>query len=194
MAITSIKTGSSFTNLVKYNDFLAGNPSFIPSSYESIASLTPSSYGTYEFTSIPSTYASLQLRISSLDASANNTWIMTFNNSGGTNYAYHTLSGNGTTAAATGYANQAGIDVNTGGSGTSSTQPTVAIIDIHDYASTTNYKTARIFCGTDKNGTGGAVNLNSGVWKSTSAITTLTLAGGSFSSGTTLALYGIKGA
>jgi len=188
MPIISLKSGT------KSRSLLVGNPYFQPTAYESIASLTPSSYGTYEFTSIPSTYASLQLRISSLDASANNTWVMTFNNSGGTNYAYHTLSGNGTTAAATGYANQAGIDVNTGGNGTSSTQPTVAIIDIHDYASTTNYKTARIFCGTDKNGTGGAVNLNSGVWKSTSAITTLTLAGGSFSSGTTLALYGIKGA
>jgi hypothetical protein len=30
MAITSIKTGSSFTNLIKYNDFLGPNPAFIP--------------------------------------------------------------------------------------------------------------------------------------------------------------------
>ena len=30
MAITSIKTGSSFTNLQKYNDFLGPNPAFIP--------------------------------------------------------------------------------------------------------------------------------------------------------------------
>ena len=30
MAITSIKTGSSFTNLIKHENFLAGNAAYIP--------------------------------------------------------------------------------------------------------------------------------------------------------------------
>ena len=48
MAITSIKTGSSFTNLIKYNDFLAGNTAYNPippNSYESIATVTVGSGG-----------------------------------------------------------------------------------------------------------------------------------------------------
>ena len=41
MAITSIKTGSSFTNLVKYNDFLGPNPAYIPQSIAVSHSTTP---------------------------------------------------------------------------------------------------------------------------------------------------------
>jgi len=64
MAITSIKTGSSFTNLVKYNDFLGPNSAYIPTSYESIASATGTgSSNTITLSSIPSTYKHLQLRI-----------------------------------------------------------------------------------------------------------------------------------
>jgi hypothetical protein len=74
----------------------------------------------------------------------------------------------------------------------------VSIIDIHDYASTTRNKTFRFLTGNDRNGAG-ILALFSGLWMSTSAITSLTFVpnniGGAqtFISGTTFSLYGIKG-
>ena len=70
------------------------------------------------------------------------------------------------------------------------------IIDIHNYASTTQYKTIRIFAGCDDNG--GSYNelsLSSGLFMDTTAISSITLAyGGAYQSGTIISLYGIKGA
>ena len=63
MAVTSVKTGSSFTNLTKYNDFLGPNSAYIPTSFDSIASATGTgSSGTITFSSIPQTYKHLQIR------------------------------------------------------------------------------------------------------------------------------------
>ena len=93
MAITSIKTGSSFTNLVKYNDFLGANSAYIPSSYESIASATGTgSSKTITFSSIPSTYASLQIRINGFTSSSDN-WNIRINGDSGTNYTTHYIVG-----------------------------------------------------------------------------------------------------
>jgi hypothetical protein len=71
----------------------------------------------------------------------------------------------------------------------------VAIIDIHDYASTTRNKTVRSFEGSDNNGTGD-VTLVSGLWLNTAAVTSATvsvLGGINYAAGTTISLYGIKG-
>ena len=198
MAITSIKTGSSFTNLVKYNDFLAGNPAFNPSSYESIASATPSGTNTLTFSSIPSTYKHLQIRYLSIFTVANVQIRMGFNGDYGTssNYTRHYLYGDGSAAGAAGNASYpftyAKQDIN----GVSTTYPWVGIIDIIDYASSTKYKTTRVFCGGDGNSAGtGDIQLNSGLWQDTTAINSITLqlSSGNYSSGSTFALYGIKG-
>jgi hypothetical protein len=68
------------------------------------------------------------------------------------------------------------------------------IYDIHDYASSTNYKTIRQFGGVDQNTSGGYARLASGLWLNTNAITSITLkpASGSLGAGTTFALYGIN--
>jgi len=70
----------------------------------------------------------------------------------------------------------------------------VMILDIIDYTSTSKYKTLRMVSGGDVNGTGGVVSLDSALWLSTSAITSLTIKADytAFASGTTFALYGIK--
>jgi hypothetical protein len=70
-----------------------------------------------------------------------------------------------------------------------------AIIDIHDCGSTTRNKTVRYLSGFDKNlsNTSYRVELGSGSWPSTAAITSITLTGDvDFASGSTFALYGIK--
>jgi hypothetical protein len=200
MAITSIKTGSSFTNLKKYDSFLAGNTAFNPSSYESIATINATG-STATFSSIPSTYKHLQLRTlfqdSWVNSGSSNLNIIFNGDTTGANYTFHRLYGNGTNTTAQGYTSTgyvqmyscgaSALDVNIFG---------VGIMDIIDYASTAKYKTVRAFSGVDGNtaSTQWKVALTSGLWLSTSAITSLTITPGvtGFSSGTTFALYGIK--
>ena len=204
MAITSIKTGSSFTNLIKYNDFLAGNPSYVPPSYESIATVTVgTATSTITFSSIPSTYASLQLRGLALDTNTSAAYTsldvgIRFNSDTGANYARHFLLGTG-----------AAVDV--GGTASTTTGSLIAaslrnvaaanmwavsITDIHDYASTTKNKTVRCIAGANVNTADSVyVALSSSLWNSTAAINTITLTRGqtNFAVGTTFALYGIRG-
>ena len=193
MAITSIKTGSSFTNLVKYNDFLAGNPAFSPSSYESIATVTATGGETeLNFISIPATYKHLQIRGISQLSGAN--WLaLQLNTDSGANYTYHYLQGNGTAASAAGSTGESQITFISRSPATASIFGTM-ILDIIDYASTSKYKTIRSFTGADTNGAGNIL-LTSGLWLSTLAVTGLTIKAnsGTYAAGTTFALYGIKG-
>lgn len=165
------------------------------SSFESIATATPTATKTITFSSIPSTYVALQIRYSVLTATAGDDVFYTLNGDTGTNYSRHFLYGDGTAAAASGQATQSFLIADSGSAETGTTQPMVGIIDIHNYASTTQYKTTRGFNGVDKNGSG-IITLNSGSWRSTSAVTSITLytTTYNYAAGTTFALYGIKGA
>jgi hypothetical protein len=168
--------------------------------YESIATVTVGSGGSanFDFTSIPSTYTHLQLRgivRCNVAGSGVQTTSYRFNSDTGSNYSYHNLTGNGTAASASGSATQTGI-VDTNAPQLSATSNTfgTTIIDILDYANTNKYKTIRVLSGADLNGSG-QVNLLSGLWMSTSAITSITInPGGDAVQYTQFALYGIKGA
>jgi hypothetical protein len=175
------------------------------SSYESIASATGTgSSGTITFTSIPSTYASLQIRYiakESTTASAfcRNVYVQ-FNSDTGTNYVYHNLKGNGSTASATGATGNDGIyflDAVPSSHSTLTNITGVAITDIHDYASTTKNKTLRSIVGVDANiaSTDYSLQLYSGLWLNTNAITSISIktTSGNFTTASTFALYGIKG-
>lgn len=173
----------------------------VTSSYESIAT-TAGSGASITFSSIPSTYKSLQIRSLYKDSSTSSAqeaplYIYFNGDTTSGNYAYHYLRGDGTSATAVGVASStwmrvdgAGVVSTTGAYGTS-------IIDIIDYASTTKNKTMRALAGGNGNttGTNYMVSLSSGVWLSTSAINSVTVYAGNagFASGSTIALYGIKG-
>lgn len=166
-----------------------------PSSYESIATATGTgSSGTITFSSIPSTYASLQIRYTNRMGAAGDNIIMRFNSDSGANYVRHALYGTGSTATATGSTGVTSIGVGSFFNGADTTQPQVGIIDIHNYAVTTQNKTVRALTGIDLNGSGD-VDLISGLWINTAAISTVTLSvvGNTFSTGSTFSLYGIKG-
>lgn len=159
-------------------------------SYESIASYTVSN-STVSFTSIPSTYQHLQVRM--IFDSAGSGLTTNFNSDSGSNYSNHRLYGDGTSALATGLANATQAVVSLYGGGYLSGTYGVAILDIHDYASTTKYKTVRSFYGYDSNGNGGErITLGSGLWRNTNAITGISFTGANFTG--TVSLYGIKGA
>ena len=162
--------------------------------YESIASASGTgSSNTITFSSIPSTYTHLQIRATIRRVSGTAGIRLTFNGDSTTSYDYHVLSGNGTTAIAGGTASDSYI-IYTGQAISTASTVSVAITDIHDYASTTKNKTVRSFNGFDTNGAG-TVYLGSGLWRNTSAITTIGITTtANFATGTTFSLYGIKGA
>lgn len=177
---------------------LASSKYIQPTAYESIASATGTgSSGTITFSSIPSTYTSLQIRgIMRTDNST--TANIIFNGDTGSNYASHQLYADGTAAGGGGVGSSTSITQGgILGYGTAAAANTlgVFILDIHDYASTTRNKTTRIFTGRDEN-TAGFLRLGSGLWMSTAAVTSvgITLASGNFTTQTSFALYGIKGA
>jgi hypothetical protein len=200
MAITSIKTGSSFTNLTKYNDFLAGNAAFDPSTYQSISTVTVGSGGSasIDFTSISSTYTHLQIRGIARTANAGTGASLIFvraNSDTASNYSTHYLGGDGATAYAGAAINQTnmwnGVAVDNGYPANTFSN---FVLDVLDYANTNKYKTFRVLSGGDGNGVG-EIYLFSGNWRSTSAITSLTLyAHTNFLQYSQYALYGIKGA
>lgn len=166
-------------------------------SFESIATVNGTgSANTLTFSSIPSTYQHLQIR--GIGLSAADFMQIRINGDSGTNYTRHQLVATGTTVAAGGTtATDSYRFANLGsGGGMDSTYPNVFILDLHDYTSTSRYKTFRGFSGVDTNG-GGTVNLTSSLWLNTNAVTSLTISninGNNFSSTTRFALYGIKGA
>ena len=204
---TSVKNGRT-----NYSSFLAGNPAVQFTSYESIATVTVGSGGAsdIEFTSIPATYTHLQIRaICKSDQTGTSGEFeglaLRFNSDTGSNYARHFMRGSGATATAGNSVSQTfmsiGLQPDTGYSSVSQ-MFSAQILDILDYANTNKYKTVRNLNGFDSNNTGtnvGAIQFSSGLWMSTSAITSIKFSsGGSFNRGftqyTQFALYGIKGA
>lgn len=160
--------------------------------YDSIATTTVGTGGasSITFSSIPSTYTHLQIR--GIAQATLATGFIRFNSDSASNYATHYLYGDGASAASGAATNQtisyaflATASANIFGG---------AVIDILDYTNTNKYKTMRSLSGGDQNGTG-YIELISGLWQSTSAITSITLipASGNFAQYSSFALYGIKG-
>ena len=166
--------------------------------FESIATVSVGSGGAanVEFTSIPATYAHLQVRFIARTGSASSIYFR-FNNDSGSNYSgRHRLTGDGTAAAASGSSSQAQIyTFGLAGLPTAASTFGVGVADILDYANTNKYKTFRQLDGGDANGSG-TVELVSGAWMDTTAINEINIGldSGSFVEHTTFALYGIKAA
>ena len=173
----------------------------VTNSYESIATVTVGSGGTssVSFSSIASTWTHLQLRIMarSSSASSGGTYMtMRFNSDTGTNYSMHDVGGDGSSAFAEAYTTLDQIYVNrVVRDGTTASIYGVMIIDILDYANTNKYKTTRTLGGFDANGSG-RIDLDSGNWRNTNAISTITLTATNgaenFLTNSHFALYGIK--
>jgi hypothetical protein len=188
MPIQSIKSGSLSRSLA------VGNAIILPGDFESIATATGTgSSTTISLSSIPSTFTHLQIRFFARTTTGTSAISTTFNGSGGTNYARHALIGSGASVSA-----QATVDtsqVYTGYAINTTSTGGVGIIDILDYANTNKYKTLRALTGNDTNTpSNDEVRLTSGLWKNTSAITSITFTStDNFTTDTKFALYGIRG-
>jgi len=174
--------------------------------FESISTVTVGAGGTstVTFSSIPSTYTHLQLRVfaqTNRGTYGRDGFIMRFNSDSGSNYSYHYLVGDGSTIGAGGASSQSQMRTPEVTSTTAgSTTFGGFIMDILDYSNVSKNKTVRMLGGGDHNGTiaglGAQVELSSGGWYSTSAISSITLSpnvGTSISQYSKFALYGIKG-
>ena len=167
-------------------------------SFESIATTTVGSGGSSSvtFSSIPGTYTHLQIRYLGRGTRA-----LTIDNVGleinadsGNNYAAHNLQGDGSSASASALTSNPYTYVpQVSAANATASIFGVAVIDILDYANTNKYKTLRALGGHDQNGSG-VVQLRSGLWQSTNAITSIKLTpdGGSWAQYSHFALYGIK--
>ena len=172
------------------------------SSYESIAtSNIPGGTNTLTFSSIPSGFKHLQIRgwgRTSNFVQVDGAVVLRANSDTGSNYTRHSLYGNGSSAIASGSASTTSIDIHSQIPGDDALANTygVMIVDILDYTSTTKNKTVRSFWGADTNtsSTNWRVGINSGVWMSTSAITSISIIfpNNPYSADNSFALYGIK--
>jgi hypothetical protein len=151
------------------------------------------------FSSIPSGYSHLQLRAF---ARADNSGTdsrpsLQINGDTGANYSNHHIYFEGTSPASQGFTSNNVID-RLGympAAGSLSSTFAVFIMDFLDYSNTSKYKTIRSLNGHDENTVGRYSSYASGVWMSTSAISTLTFTvagGGNFVQYTNFALYGVK--
>lgn len=194
MAVYKFSNVGGFGTYQRYNDFLAGNPvvnldkgSMFPLGVITLASASAS----VDFTNIPQTYTHLQLRgMITLSALGSGDAFFRYNGDTANNYSRHALYGNGTSAV--GYS-EAPTSIQPANYANGTAQPSCFVIDILDYKNTNKFKTMRGLCGNDLNGSG-IVMLNSGAWRSTSAITSINIYQnvGSFGTNSSFALYGIN--
>jgi hypothetical protein len=166
-------------------------------SYESIATVSVGSGGSssIDFTSIGSDWKHLQIRYTARSTrSATDTQVNMRFNGATSGYSAHIVYGDGGGAYASAYTSQSFINMNDiPAANAGSNIFNAAVIDILDYGSTSKYKTVRSLIGRDLNGSG-LVLLHSGLYQSTSAISSITIypAADNFAQYSSFALYGIK--
>ena len=159
------------------------------STYTPIATTTASgSASTITFSSIPSTYTDLVIVLNgNATTGSTGSIALQFNSDTGSNYSYTRLLGDGSAASsARGSSTTATYIGDTG------TDRAVFIVSLNNYANTTTYKTS-----ISRSNSQNYVSSYVGLWRSTSAISTVTLTapvGANWSSTTTATLYGIKAA
>ena len=160
--------------------------------YEKIATTTlGSAAATITFSSIAASYTDLKISFLVNGVSSQAAAGIRFNSDTATNYSYTSLYGSGASAGST-----AGTSSNriylSGAGGVPTSSPAFYEINIFSYAGST-YKTTLDSASIDANGSG-FVERVVGLWRSTSAITSITLlidGTVTFNTGTIATLYGI---
>lgn len=160
----------------------------MPKTYERISYVSTSSGATdIDFTNISSIWTDLVVVCSVQNASAASNLLVRFNGDTGTNYSYTSISGNGSSASSFRSGNQTSIQP-----GVAGTSPSTSILHILSATNTNIFKTA---ISADEY-PGIALYRRIHLWRSTSPITSIKIfvASGTFTAGSTAALYGIRAA
>ena len=162
--------------------------------YEKIATTTlGSANSSITFSSISSAYTDLRIVLTYTTSISGEDARVRFNSDAGTNYSITRLRGTGAAANSSTLTSQSSLILCDNVSiGSSTTIPQLLTLDIFSYAGST-YKTLLSENSSDYNGSG-TVTRTVGLWRSTSAISTIligTLTAATFNIGTTATLYGI---
>ena len=161
--------------------------------YTPIATNTLSSAAsTITFSSISGAYTDLVLVING-GTSVNDSWAsLRFNSDSGSNYSITRMNGNGTTAYSARSSNQTRIFIGYDAAPNTAFQFN-SIVNIMNYSNATTYKTVLTRDNSPAGTSYPGAAANVGLWRSTSAITTITLISNTsnFISGSTFSLYGI---
>lgn len=161
--------------------------------YEPITTTTASGSSTnITFTSISGSYTDLILVIANVTAQIDNVAI-TLNSDTGSNYSRITFNGNGSTVSTSKNNNQSYLY--TMYKDTAGGDPVMSISQFFNYSKSTTYKTVLTRQETNSSGAK-AVQAMASIWRSNSAITTISINSGNanFNSGATFTLYGIASA
>lgn len=163
----------------------------MPDTFIKIASVTVGAGGatSIDFTSIPSTFTDLCLKISVRSNQANNanTLSITFNGSSA-NFTSRLIEGSGSSVSSFSSTNNIGNV-----QGTSTTSSTFSSVDVYipNYAGSTN-KSYSADGVTENNGATAYATLAAGLWSQTAAITSVGITINAFVQYSTATLYGIK--
>lgn len=155
------------------------------------------------FSSIPSTYTDLVLVINALAYFGSNTYVngkIQVNSDTGSNYSATNLYGTGSVAGSNRTSNQTALAnpffILPANSTDNSIRGT-AVIQFMDYSNATTYKTMLARSSVTGTTAGGEVQADAGLWRSTSAINSITIANNDSATGFvagTFRLYGIEAA
>lgn len=167
----------------------------MPSTYTPITTTTLSSTATtVTLSSISGSYTDLILIVrASVDSDGDLRYRL--NSDTGSNYSGTILWGTGSTAGSARASNQTSGITNSYGGLNTTLGGSVQILQLMNYSNTTTYKTILSRTNAAANG----VDATVGLWRSTSAITSIEIGknsgmGGTFQIGSTFTLYGIKAA
>lgn len=153
---------------------------------------------TFNTTGLGSTYKHLQIRYTGRsDHTATQSINMRLNGDSGSNYAIHSLGGGGSTTFTDTSASQTQMIAFIGGLPGTNQGANIyesGLLDLLDPFSTTKNKTMRSMNGTAGNVTTN-MRLNSGLWISTAAVTSIVLStqNANFVTGSRFSLYGLVG-
>jgi len=157
----------------------------MPSTYTPIATTTlGSNAGSVTFSSVPSIYTDI-IAVCNINLSGGSTIYTQVNGDNGNNYSKTSLEGDGSTASSSRNSN---INSPLFGYSGSTTNPNNCIINYMNYANTTTNKTII--------GRGNASDYlvaSVALWRNTAAINEIKILG-SFATGSTFSIYGVKSA
>lgn len=162
------------------------------STYTPIATTTlGSAVSSYTFSSIPSTYTDLVLIITGAITTNNNTYRIQFNGDTASNYSYTSLVATSGGAGTSRGSNTAFIPFFLF-NGAPNTSISANIVSINNYSNASTYKTALVRA----NYGNGEVTSVAGLWRSTSAINSITIltSAGNLDTNSQLTIYGIQAA
>lgn len=195
MAVSRLSQTSLQNAFQKFNNTWDGSSAV--GSMEAISAVTlTSTQKSVDFNSIPQTYTHLHLRVTGKSNRAANSDSVKvhINNDLNANYTEHGFYTDGASPLYFGTTSTTGLlGYRIGAANAlSGLSEGSFIMDILDYTNTNKNKTSKSIGGVDYNG-GGDLFVNSSVWLSTAAITSLTLIPvGSFLTGSSISLFGIK--